>query len=199
MELIDRRAECGLLDRVVRDVRSGQSRVLVIHGDPGIGKTALMDYVAEQASGCRLVRASGVEAETELAYAALHQLCLPILERLEHLPPPQRDALGTAFGLAAGPAPDRFLIGMAVLSLFSDAAEGQPVVCLIDDLQWLDRTSAQALSFVARRLGAESVGMILATRVPHPDLDSLPKMQLGGLCERDARALLGLGTEGAVG
>jgi DNA-binding CsgD family transcriptional regulator len=190
MELIDRRAECGLLDRVLRDVRSGQSRVLVLHGDPGMGKTALMDYVAEQASGCRLVRASGVESETELAYAALHQLCLPMLERLEHLPPPQRDALGTAFGLAAGPAPDRFLIGLAVLSLFSDAAEGQPVVCLIDDLQWLDRTSAQALSFVARRLGAESVGMILATRVPHRDLDSVPKMQIGGLRERDARVLL---------
>jgi predicted ATPase len=141
MELIDRLAERSLLDGVLRDVRSGQSRVLVLHGDPGVGKTALVEYVSDHASGCRLVRAAGIESEMELAYAALHQLCAPMLEHLEHLPPPQRDALGTAFGLSDGPAPDRFLVGLAVLSLFSDIAEQQPLVCLIDDFQWLDDVS----------------------------------------------------------
>src|ERR1700753_2849580 len=156
MELIARFAERGLLDSVLHDVRSGQSRVLVLHGDPGVGKSALMEYVAARASGCRLIRAAGVESEMELAYAALHQLCAPMLDRLEHLPPPQRDALGTAFGLRTGPAPDRFVIGLAMLSLFSELAEQQPLVCLIDDVQWLDRTSAQALAFVGRRLAAEA-------------------------------------------
>jgi len=126
-----------------------------------IGKSALMEYVAAHASGCRLVRAAGVESEMEL-------LCAPMLDRLEHLPTPQRDALGTAFGLSVGPAPDRFLIGLAVLSLFSDAAEQEPLLCLIDDLQWLDHASAQALSFVGRRLGAESVGLIMAARLVVP-------------------------------
>ncbi len=164
MELIDRRAERSLLDGVLRDVRSGKSRVLVLRGDPGVGKSALMEYLAEQAIGCRLVRAAGVESEMELAYAALHQLCAPLLDRLDDLPAPQRDALSIAFGLSAGPAPDRLLIGLAVLSLLSDVAEEQPVVCLIDDLQWLDAASAQVLAFLARRLGAESVALIMATR-----------------------------------
>ena len=190
MELIDRRAERRLLDGVLRDVRSGQSRVLVLHGDPGIGKSALIDYLASQASDCRLIRAAGVESEMELAYAALHQLCSPLLDRLDQLPQPQRDALSTAFGLSVGPPPDRFLIGLAVLSLFSEVAEAQALLCLIDDLQWLDRASAQAISFVARRLGAESVGLIMATRVLHPDLITLPATQLDGLREADALALL---------
>src|SRR5689334_23081052 len=168
MELIDRFAERSLLDGVLRDVRSGQSRVLVVHGDPGVGKSALMEYVAERAVGCHLGRAAGVEAEMELAYAALHQLCAPMLDRNVHLPPPQRDALCTAFGLSAGPPPERFLVGLAVLSLFSEMADDQPLICLIDDVQWLDRASAQALSFVGRRLGTESVALILATRVPQP-------------------------------
>ena len=168
MVLIDRGAERRLLDGVLRDVRSGHSRVLVLHGDPGVGKSALMEYLASQASGCRVIRAAGVESEMELAYAALHQLCAPMLDRLDHLPPPQRDALGTAFGLSAGPAPDRFLIGLAVLSLLSDVADEQPLVCLIDDVQWLDRASAQALAFVGRRLGAESVALIVASRVVIP-------------------------------
>src|SRR5689334_15849306 len=120
MELIDRGAERRLLDGVLREVRSGHSRVLVLHGDAGVGKSALMGYLASQAAGCRLIRAAGVESERELAYAALHQLCAPLLDHLEHLPPPQRDALGTAFGLGAGPTPDRFLIGLAVLSLLSE-------------------------------------------------------------------------------
>jgi DNA-binding CsgD family transcriptional regulator len=190
MELIDRHAERSLLDGVLRDVRAAKSRVLILHGDPGVGKSALMEYAAGQARGCRLVRAAGVESEMELPYAALHQVCAPMLDRLEHLPSPQRDALGTAFGLRAGPPPDRFLIGLAALGLFSSAAEQQPLVFLIDDLHWLDRTSAQVLAFVARRLDAESVGMIMATRVPHPDLSLLPKAEIGGLQEADARVLL---------
>src|SRR6201991_669058 len=169
MELIDRLYERRVLDGLLREVRSGQSRVLVLHGEAGVGKSALMEYVAERAEGCRLFRAAGVDSEMELAYAALHQLCIPLLGRLDHLPAPQRDALSIAFGMSAGQAPDRLVIGLAVLSLFSDVADEQPVLCLIDALQWLDHTSAQALSFVARRLGAEPTGMVFASRVPTTD------------------------------
>jgi DNA-binding CsgD family transcriptional regulator len=190
MELIDRRAERRLLDAVLRDVRGGQSRVLVLHGDPGVGKSALLQYAAAQASGCRVVRAAGVESEMELAYAALHQLCAPMLDRLDHLPGPQRDVLRTAFGLSAGPAPDRFLIGLATLTMLSEVAEVEPLVCLIDDLQWLDRASAQALAFVGRRLGCESVALIVASRVVDADMAALPEMQVTGLRAADARALL---------
>ncbi|MDT5017177.1 MAG: hypothetical protein QOD39_3337, partial [Mycobacterium sp.] len=190
MDLIDRRAECGLLDEVLQGVRSGESRVLVLHGDPGVGKSALMAYLAEQASDCRLVRATGVESEIELAYAALQQLCAPLLDRLDRLPVPQRDALSTAFGLSAGPPPDRLLVGLAVLSLLSDVAEDQPLVCLIDDLQWLDTASAHTLGFLARRLGAEPAALIMATRVLDADMSKLPTMELAGLGDADARALL---------
>ncbi|WP_123025657.1 helix-turn-helix transcriptional regulator [Mycolicibacterium stellerae] len=190
MELIDRRAECGLLDEILHDGRSGESRVLVLHGDPGVGKSALMDYVVTHAAGCRLLRAAGVESEMELAHAAVHQLCAPTLDRLDHLPPPQRDALRTAFGLGTGPAPDRLLIGLAVLSLLSDVAEDQPLVCLIDDMQWLDAASAEVLSFVAKRLGAESVVLIMATRVLDLEMSKLPKLELTGLRDTDARELL---------
>src|ERR1700739_4904445 len=181
MDLINRRTECTLLDGVLQAVRSGESRVLVLHGDPGVGKSALMDYVASRVSGCRLVRAAGIESEMELAYAALHQLCAPLLSRLDHLPAPQRDALSIAFGMSAGQAPDRLVIGLAVLSLFSDVADEQPVLCLIDDLQWLDHASAQALSFVARRLRAAPTGMVFASRVPTTDLATLPQVQVKGL------------------
>jgi DNA-binding CsgD family transcriptional regulator len=190
MELIDRFAERGLLDSVLHDVRSGQSRVLVLHGDPGVGKSALMDYVARQAGGCRVVRAAGVESEMELAYAALHQLCIPLLDRLDHLPAPQRDALSIAFGMSAGQAPDRLVIGLAVLSLFSDVAEDRPLVCLIDDLQWLDDASAQVFGFLARRLVAESVALIMATRAVNPDMSKLPSLEVSGLRDSDALALL---------
>ena len=136
----------------------GESRALVVRGEPGVGKTALLEYLAEQASGCRVVRAAGVQSEMELAFAGLHQLLGPMLDHLEHLPVPQSGALRTAFGVSPGSVPDRFLVGLAVLGLLSDVAEAQPLICLIDDEQWLDRASAQVLAFVARRLGAESVG-----------------------------------------
>ena len=123
----------------------------MVHGEPGVGKTALLEYVAEQASGCRVVRASGVQSELELAFAGLHQLVAPMIDQLERLPDPQRDALRTAFGVSPGSAPDRFLIGLAVLSLLSDVAEERPLICVVDDEQWLDRASAQVLAFVARR------------------------------------------------
>jgi hypothetical protein len=144
--------------------------VLVVHGEPGIGKTALLEYLAGRASGCRVVRVMGVQSEMELAFAGLHQLCAPMLDHLEALPVPQRDALRIVFGLSAGPAPDRFLVGLAVLSLASEAAGERPQICLVEDQQWLDRASAQALGFVARRLAAEPAGLIFAARVLGDDV-----------------------------
>jgi hypothetical protein len=132
--LTDRRAECGVLDEVIRAVRSGESRVVVVRGDPGVGKTVLLDYLAGQASGCRVDRAVGIQSEMELAFAGLHQLCAPMLAYLERLPAPQRDALRTAFGISTGPAPDRFLVGLAVLGLLSEAAGERPLVCIVDDV-----------------------------------------------------------------
>lgn len=185
-----RRNECAQLDRWLGFVRSGESRALVLHGETGTGKTALLDYLARRASGCRLARAIGVQSERELPFAGLHQLCAPMLDRLDCLAEPQRDALATVFGIAAGSPPDRFLIGLSVLSLLSDVAEEQPLVCLIDDYQWLDRASARILAFVARRLGAESLGLVFATRVPGEELAGLPELVIRGLPEADARALL---------
>jgi DNA-binding CsgD family transcriptional regulator len=190
MKLIGRPTECGVLDRLVQAVRSGESRVTVVSGEAGVGKTALLDYVAERASDCRVVRVAGVQSEMELPFAALHQVCKPVLRNLEHLPVPQRDALRIAFGLTAGPAPDRFLVGLAVLSLLADVAEQQPLVYLVDDEQWLDRSSAQVLGFVARRLAAESVGLVFAARIPTNDLAGLPELAVEGLRPADARTLL---------
>ena len=189
-ELTGRRAECVVLDRLMAAVRTGESRALVVHGEPGVGKTALLQYLAGQASGCRVAPAGGVQSEMELAFAVLHQLCAPMLDRLERLPTPQRDALRTAFGLSAGPAPDRFLIGLAALGLLSEVAGDRPLVCIVDDEQWLDSASAQVLAFVARRLGAESVGLVFGARVPTGDLAGLPELVVRGLREDDARALL---------
>ena len=189
-ELTGRRAECVVLDRLMAAVRTGESRALVVHGEPGVGKTALLQYLAGQASGCRVAPAGGVQSEMELAFAVLHQLCAPMLDRLERLPAPQRDALRTAFGLSAGPAPDRFLIGLAALGLLSEVAGDRPLVCIVDDEQWLDSASAQVLAFVARRLGAESVGLVFGARVPTGDLAGLPELVVRGLREDDARALL---------
>ncbi|HEY2437108.1 MAG TPA: LuxR C-terminal-related transcriptional regulator [Solirubrobacteraceae bacterium] len=189
--LHDRRSEREVLERLLEGVRGGQSRVLVMTGEPGVGKTALLEFAIGSASGFRLARAVGVESEMELPFAALQQLCAPLLDRLDRLPVPQRDALQVAFGLSAGDAPDRFWVGLAVLSLFSDAAEEQPLLCVVDDAQWLDRSSAQALGFVARRLLAESVALVLATRDPGEELEGLQKLVLEGLPTGDAHALLG--------
>jgi DNA-binding CsgD family transcriptional regulator len=188
--MTDRRSERDTLDRLVDAVGGGQSRALVVRGDPGVGKTVLLDYVARQASSCRVARAAGVQTEMELAFAGLHQLCAPMLGRAEHLPAPQRDALRIAFGQAVGPPPDRFLVGLAVLSLLSEVAGDQPLICLIDDEQWLDHASAQALGFVARRLAADPVGLVFAAREPGAALAGLPELEVGGLRESDARALL---------
>lgn len=190
--LTGRLRERGVLDRLVEAVRGGQSRSLVVRGDPGVGKTVLLDYLAgrSQGAGCRVVRAVGVQSEMELAFAGLHQLFAPMLGRAERLPVPQHDALRTAFGIAAGPSPDRFLVGLAVLSLLSETAGERPLVCLIDDVQWLDQASAQALGFTARRLGADPVGLVFAAREPGPVLARLPALEIGGLRDEDARALL---------
>src|SRR4030088_3398534 len=161
-----RRSEREALGRLLEAVRGGQSGVLVVSGEPGIGKTALGQAGVESASGFRVMRAVGVESEMELAFAALQQLCAPMLDRLDRLPGPQQDALGVAVGLRAGNAPDRFLVGLAVLSLLAEVAEEQPLLCVVDDAQWLDRASAQALVFVARRLLAESVALVFSTRDP---------------------------------
>src|ERR1700736_4022991 len=161
-----RRDECEALDSQLQRVRAGASSVLVVRGEAGVGKTALLEYVAERASACRIVRGAGVESEMELAFAGLHQLCAPMLDGLDGLPGPQRDALRVAFGLQDGAAPNRFLVALAVLSLLAEAAEVEPLVCLVDDAQWLDRASAQALAFVARRLLAEHVAMVFSIRVP---------------------------------
>src|SRR5438270_758621 len=189
--LHDRRSEREVLDRLLEGVRGGQSRVLVVCGEPGVGKTALLESVIGSASGFQVARAVGVESEMELAFAAVQQLCAPMLDRLDRLPAPQQDALGVAFGLRAGNAPDRFLVGLAVLSLLSDVAEEQPLVCVVDDAQWLDLASAQALVFVARRLLAESVALVFSTRDPGDELEGLPRLPVEGLPTGDARALLG--------
>jgi DNA-binding CsgD family transcriptional regulator/tetratricopeptide (TPR) repeat protein len=189
-----------LLDRLLEAVRGGESRVLVVRGEPGVGKSALLEYVAERSSGCRVARAAGVQSEMELAYAGLHQLCAPMLGCREHLPEPQRNALDTAFGLMKGTAPDRFLVSLAALGLASDAANERPLVCLVDDAQWLDRESLRALEFVARRLFAESVALVFGARSSADDqllepfqervLPGLPELVLEGLGDEDARALL---------
>ena len=187
-----RRNECEALDRVLANVRSGQSQVLVVRGEPGVGKTVLLDYLAERAQGCQVARVVGVESEMQLAFAGLHQLCAPFLDRLERLPAPQRDALGTAFGLRGAAAPDRFLIGLAVLSLLSGVAEERPLICTVDDAQWLDRESTQALAFVIRHLVAEPVAIVFSAGrdCGAGDLAGLPELVVGGLADRDARSLL---------
>ena len=185
-----RRAEREVLDRLFEAVRRGQSGVLVVSGEPGVGKTALLESAISSAPGFRVARAAGVESEMELAFAALQQLCAQMLDRLGQLPAPQREALGVAFGLQAGGAPDRFLVGLAVLSLLAVVAEERPLLCVVDDAQWLDRASAQALVFVARRLLAESVALVFVTRDPSNELEGLPGLVVEGLRDGDARALL---------
>jgi DNA-binding CsgD family transcriptional regulator/tetratricopeptide (TPR) repeat protein len=187
-----RDAECSALDRLIDAVRGGESRAIVLRGEAGVGKSALLEYVVESASGCRVARAAGVEYEMELAYAGVHQLCAPMLDLRDRLPGPQRDALATAFGMNAGPAPDRFVVALAALGLLAEVGEEQPLICVVDDAQWLDKASVLSLAFVARRLMAESVGLIFAVRDPSgvQELTGLEEMLVGGLGEDDARALL---------
>src|SRR4051812_40297642 len=176
-----RREECAVLDGLLEGARAWRSGTLLVRGEPGVGKTALLGYALESASDLRLLRASGVESERELAFAALHQLCVPLTALVDRLPGPQRDALAIAFGLSHGAAPDRFLVGLAVLSLLSEAAQERPLLCVVDDAQWLDRASAEMLAFVARRLVAESVVMLFAAREPDDLFAGLPQLDLAGL------------------
>ena len=188
--LIGRGSERGMLNRLLDAVRAGEGRALVVSGEPGVGKTALLDYLAGQAADCRVLRVTGVQSEMELAFAGLQQLCWLLMDHLDRLPAPQREALRTAFGISAGPAPDRFLVGLAVLGLLSEIATEQPLICLVDDQQWLDRASAQVVGFVARRLEAEPVGLVFSARVVGAELALLPELAVEGLRDDDARALL---------
>ena len=198
--LLGRRAECEALERLLTDALAGQSRVVVLRGEPGVGKSALLDYLGERVTGWHAATAAGLESELELAYSGLHQLCAPMLDRLDRLPAPQREALATVFGLRAGPAPDRFLVGLATLTLFAEVADRQPLVCIVDDAQWLDLASAQILGFVARRLLAERVVLVFAARdgVANPALDALPELAINGLGDTEARALLLANVQGPL-
>src|SRR5580692_1232129 len=188
--LLDRRTERAALGQVLEAARGGRSAALVVYGEAGVGKTALLEDVIASAAGMRIARVAGVESEVELAYAALQQLCAQMLDGLDRLPDPQREALRVVFGLRAGEAPDRFLVGLAALSLLADAASKQPLLCVIDDAQWLDRASAQAIGFVARRLFAEQVAFVVATREPGGEFRDLPELAVRGLDDGDARELL---------
>jgi len=198
--LVGRRAECERLGALVAAVVAGSSQVLVVRGEAGIGKTALLRFLVDRATGCRVARAAGVESELEMAFAGLHQLCHPFLDRLPTLPGPQQEALGTAFGLRSGDPPDRFLVGLAVLTLLSEVAEERPLVCVVDDVQWLDQASVQALEFVARRLGAEPVAMVLAARGAGegPPFAGVPQLVVGPLAGEEAAALLRSAVPGAL-
>ena len=186
-----RASECALLKELVSAVRRGESRALVLRGEAGIGKTALLEYLLESASDLTVLRAQGVESDMELAYAGLQQLCAPFLDRLDRLPAPQRHALEIVSGLSAGPPPDRFLVGLGVLSLLSEVAEERPLLCVVDDAQWLDQASALTLAFVARRVLAEPVGIVFAAREPGEALQHVSELEVRGLGDVDARALLG--------
>src|SRR5258708_3039182 len=194
-----RRRESAVLEGLLDGARAGRSGALVVRGDAGVGKTALLEYVVASGPDLGVVRAVGVESEMELAFAALHQLCVPVLDRLERLPGPQRGALRVTFGLSEGPVPDRFLVGLAVLGLLAEAAEERALVCVVDDAQWLDKASAQALAFVARRLFAESVVLLFAARQPSHELAGLPELPVEGLEGADARELLRSVGPGRVG
>ncbi|MEV0623870.1 AAA family ATPase [Nonomuraea sp. NPDC050404] len=194
-ELQGRREECRALERLLENAKAGRSQAVVLRGEAGVGKSALVDHLVANARGCRTLRVAGTESEMELAFAGLHQLCLPMIERIAHLPGPQRDALAVALGLSEGRAPDRFLVGLAVLSLLAGAAEERPLVCVVDDAQWLDQVSLQTLAFVARRLLAERVALVFAVRTSaqgtaDDDLRGLRELVIRGLRDDDARALL---------
>jgi hypothetical protein len=195
-----RLTERQALDRLLEGARAGRSGVLVIRGEAGVGKTALLHHAAGQATGFRIVQVAGVESEMELPFAGLHQLCAPLLAHLTALPPPQQEALGVAFGLASGAAPDRFLVGLAALTLLAEVAEAQPLLCVVDDLQWLDEASAKVLGFVARRLLAEHVAIVFAVREPseHTPLGGLQELRVQGLDHEHASALLATAVPGRL-
>jgi hypothetical protein len=193
-----RAAICRELDQLVAALRTGHSRALVLRGEAGIGKTALLDYLAGHAPDCRVAPAAGVQSELDLAFSGVHQLCTPMLEHLDNVPAHQRSALQTALGARAGPVPDRLLVGLAVLSLLSDVAQESPLLCLIDDGQWLDRASAQVLAFAARRLGAESVGLVFAASAPTSELAGLPALLIPGLRDADASLVLDTALAGPI-
>jgi hypothetical protein len=190
--LLGRRSECDALDQLLADALAGRSQVIVVRGEAGVGKSALLRYLSERVAGWHVATAVGVESEMELAYSGLHQLCGPMLDQLDRLPIPQREALATVFGQSSGPPPDRFLVGLAALTLLADAAERQPLVCIVDDAQWLDQASAQIFGFVARRLLAERIAFVCAARTGTGDkvLTGLPELSIQGLGDSDARALL---------
>jgi AAA ATPase domain len=178
--LLDRQEERSKLDGLLGVLRSGRGAALVVRGEAGVGKSALLEYVIGAAAGMRVARTAGVESEMELAFAGLHQLCAPLLDRVERLPPPQRDALEVALGQRAGGAPDGFLVGLAVLTLLSEAGQDRPLLCVVDDAQWLDQASAQALGFAARRLLAEPVGLVFAAREPGGQFAGLAELEVRG-------------------
>src|SRR6476646_271353 len=189
-QLLGRQRERAVLAGLLDGARGGEGGVLVVHGEPGVGKTALLEWMVEEGRQLRVLRAVGVEGEMELPYAALQQLCSPILDRAERLPDPQRDALGVAFGLRSGHAPNPFLVGLAALGILTEASEERPLLCVVDDAQWLDRASARALVFVARRLLAEKIALVFATRALGDALAGLPELRVEPLGRRDARTLL---------
>ena len=189
-DLRGRASECALLDDLLSAIRRGESRSLVLRGEAGIGKTALLEYLIASAPDLTVVRAVGVQSDMELAFAGLHQLCGPLLDWLEKLPAPQRQAMEIVFGQSAGPAPDRFFVGLAVLGLFAAAADQRPLLCVVDDAQWLDQASALTLAFVARRLLAEPVGIVFAEREPGEELLHVSELKVDGVRNGDARALL---------
>src|SRR5215510_8038716 len=192
MSLLGRRAECEALDGLLTDALAGRGRVAVLRWDAGVGKSALLGYVSDDLAGWRVATAVGVESEMELAYSGLHQLCAPLLDHLAGLPVPQRHALATVFGQATGPVPDRFLVGLGTLTLLALIADEQPLVCIVDDAQWLDLASAQILGFVGRRLLAERIALLCAARTGIGDdvLAGLPELSIERLCDSEARALL---------
>src|SRR6478736_2483241 len=190
-QLLGRHREREVLDRVLETARGGHGGVLAVYGDPGVGKTALLEYAAAAAPDFRVARAAGVEGEIELAFAALQQLCSPSLDLIERRPDPQRDAMEVALGLSAGTPPNLFFVGLAVLNLLSESANEQPLLCVVDDAQWLDRASARVLAFVANRLLAEKIAMVFAAREPVEEFDGFAELQVEPLGHRDARALLG--------
>src|SRR3954453_17081132 len=187
-----RSGERAVLQQLLERVRGGQSAVLVIRGEAGVGKTALLQSCAREPAGFRVAEIAGVECEMELPFAGLHRLCAPMLDHLAALPEPQQAALRVALGLSAGEAPDRFLVALAALTLLAEVATERPLLCMVDDAQWLDGASSQVLGFVARRLLAESVALVFAVRDPAEprELVGLPELHLEGLPDEAARALL---------